>query len=203
MRNYFLLTAFFIPSVFADATELTDITAPLGLNWGENASELIKDNGASQVYESGRMKVYALKNTPVKLPGFDTEVIVDDKYGLVKVLLSKDVSDDMTGFEGLHIYKEYKKILSEKYGKPVSYEYIGRKLYTESDEFYQCLRYQGCGSYVSFYSPIKGSDAGISVFLQGIKRGDGKLNIVYESMGFVKYRDEQKQAEKLDMQKGL
>lgn len=88
-------------------------------------------------------------------------------------------------------------------GKPVSYEYIGRKLYTESDEFYQCLRYQGCRSYVSFYSPIKGSDVGISVSLQGIKRGNGNLNIVYESMGFVKYRDEQKQAEKLDMQKGL
>ncbi|EPC4825155.1 hypothetical protein Q1B88_004494 [Salmonella enterica] len=117
MRNYFLLTAFFMPSVFVDTTELTDITAPLGLNWGENASELIKNNEASQVYESGRMKVYALKNTPIKLPGFETEVIVDGKYGLVKVILSKDVSDDMTGAEGLNIYKEYKKVLSDKVWK--------------------------------------------------------------------------------------
>ncbi|EIM8713298.1 hypothetical protein LN644_003208 [Salmonella enterica] len=102
-EKLFFINCFFILSVFVDTTELTDITVPLGLNWGENASELIKNNEASQVYESGRAKVYALKNTPIKLSGFDTEVIVDDKYGLVKVILSKDVSDDMTGSEGLNI----------------------------------------------------------------------------------------------------
>ncbi|ECK2143371.1 hypothetical protein FQW43_27400 [Salmonella enterica subsp. enterica serovar Enteritidis] len=204
MKKYFLLVTFFIiRSVFADVTEATDIPAPLGLRWGVNASELIKENEASQVYESGRIKFYVLKNTPIKIPGFDTEAIVDDKYGLVKIILSKDISDDINGIEGLGIYKEYKKALKEKYGKPVSYEYIGRTLYTESDEFYQCLHYKGCGAYFSTFSPVKDSDAAISIDLQGTRRGEGTLKIVYESMGFIKYLDEKKQAEKLDMQKGL
>lgn len=56
-----------------------------------------------------------------------------------------------------------KSKLTAKYGTPTnSYEYIGRKLWDEYDEFYQCLAYSGCGAWISLFE----SKAGESIALQ-------------------------------------
>lgn len=78
---------------------------------------------------------------------------------------------------------KYKEALSKKYGKPeVSFEGAGLDFYKKSDEFYQSLKYYGCGYYVSVFGDH------LSIRLEGIGRGKGNLNIFYESELLDKYK---------------
>jgi len=167
------------------------MTAPLGLKWGESKESIIKNYGATSANKNeSRLKLYSLTNPPIKVPGFDELYgVVDDKYGLVKVVMVESISNDAYGSHGIEQYKKYSAILTKKYGRPTDkFEYIGKKLYKESDEFYQCLNYQGCGSYSSFYKPTDKAVVGLE--LKGNRRGEGYLTINYESSLFDKVLQE-------------
>lgn len=163
------------------------IAAPLGLKWGESKESIIKNYNATPADKNDtRIKLYSLANPPIKVPGFDEIYgVVDDKYGLVKVVMIESIHKDAYGSQGIEEYKKYSAILTKKYGKPSDkFEYTGKELYKESDEFYQCLNYQGCGAYFSFYkTPGK---AVIGLELKGKRRGEGYLSINYESSLFDK-----------------
>ncbi|ECK6867611.1 hypothetical protein FSD44_24235 [Salmonella enterica] len=183
---------------------MKDIPPPLGLRWGEGISDLTKYNGAKIIVKSGRYALLSIENTPVKIPGFEVKGLVNDKYGLVKVEIKKDIIDDIYGAEGVELYEKYKKVLEGKYGKPKpSYEYIGRSLYKEKDEFYQCLSYSGCGQYISFFFPVKDSHMTISLELKGERRGRGRLEMVYESQAFMNAKSEDANEEKDAIKNGL
>ena len=78
-------------------------------------------------------------------------------------------------------------MLSKKYGAPKSsWEQVGLDLYKDSDEFYQCLKYDGCGQYVSLYEYAGGY---ISLQIKGVSRGKGYLMIGYESPAFYAAKD--------------
>ncbi|AMO83117.1 MULTISPECIES: hypothetical protein [Hafniaceae] len=181
-------------TAFADE----DIPAPLGLVWGTSGDVLKNEYSASlDEAEHSRLKFYEINKTPINSAEFNKVYgFVDDKYGLVKVVLVKDISSDAYGSEGLELYKKYKNVLQGKYGKPKSYEYTGREVYKETDEFYQCLKYQGCGARASFFEPKK--DTSISVLLRGWKRGEGDMVISYESLLYSKANEEiQKETNKV------
>ena len=105
----------------------------------------------------------------------------DKKYKLQKVtMISKDITDDIYGSEGKEIYFNLKSKLTKKYGDPEnSLEYTGGELYNESDEFYQCLAYSGCGLYTSLYKSKKTGET-VVLDLKGLNRGKGYLTITYE-----------------------
>ena len=112
--------------------------------------------------------------------------------GLQKVvMIGKDITDDLYGSSGKADYSKLKKALTKKYGdKFKSFEYIGLDLYDESDEFYQCLAYSGCGSHSSFW--IDGLNGTIVLSLNGLSRGKGFLKLVYESKDWSRHLDEMK-----------
>ena len=197
MKKIKLLASVVLLGFSAIAIADEGIQAPLGLKWGESKENLTKNYNASPADKNdSRLRLYSLGNPPVKVPGFDEFYgVVDEKYGLVKVIVVENISGDAYGSQGVEDYKKLKNILSKKYGKPSDqYEYIGRDIYKESDEFYQCLAYQGCGAYSSFYKPAGGGVIGLE--LKGQRRGEGFLTINYESTLFdkvIKERDSESQ----------
>jgi hypothetical protein len=179
-------------------------TAPLGLSWGDSKEKLVKEYGAQPAAKNDtRLKLFLLSSPPVKVPGFDEFYgVIDDKLGLVKVVVIENIKDDAYGAKGIEDYKKLKDILSKKYGKADSqYEFIGRELYKDRDEFYQCLAYQGCGAYSAFYKPTGGGD--IALEIKGQRRGIGYISINYESTLFDKVLDENKNDAKNQAEQGL
>ncbi|MBV7404388.1 hypothetical protein [Enterobacter sp. ENT03] len=181
-----------------------DIAAPLGLVWGLKSDVIEKDYSATLVDEfDGRGKIFLIDNPPIKIEDFnEVYAAVDSKYGLYKVILFKNINNDAFGNAGKSSFDNYEKVLTEKYGKPKDLlKVIGKSLYTQSDEFYQCLNYQGCGAYSAFYSPINGG--GVLMKLDGKSRGNGALNITYESAVYEKIASEQKAKENGKIKQGL
>ncbi|CAM6702482.1 hypothetical protein KI485_000950 [Salmonella enterica subsp. enterica serovar Infantis] len=171
--------------------------APAGLQWGEKGESLIQKYQAVKVDVDSPLELYEIKKPPI-LPDSISEIYgtVDKKYGLVRVILIKVIHNDAFGHEGIESYKRYKKILSDKYGKPESYEYSGRLVYKNKSEFYECLAYEGCGGYSSFFSPS--NDGGLYMMLKGYRRGEGELRIIYESKEF---NNAQKEIESISEEK--
>lgn len=179
-------------------------SAPLGLKWGQSQETLTKDYGATPAAKNdNRLKIFLVSNPPIKVSGFDEFYgVIDDKYGLVKVIVIENIDGDAYGSKGLEEYKKIKEVITKKYGKPISkYEYSGRELYKENDEFYQCLAYQGCGSYSSFFKPAGGGDVAVS--LKGERRGKGYLSVDYESVLFSNVLNEQESDSKSQAEQGL
>lgn len=172
-----LISAFSITAFSADP-----FPEPFGLQWGMSEAQL-KKSGFANVGPSGRFNVMTSVSTPKAWSKGDSYMAVTYKKKLVKVVAhSKSFKSDIYGSEGKSLYNQVKSLLVKKYGEPdTHYEHIGMKLYDESDEFYQCLKYSGCGSYISLFK----NDGGfISVELEGTGRGQGYLSVGYESPEF-------------------
>jgi len=105
--------------------------------------------------------------------------------------MSKKIKSDVYGTEGQKEYFKYKEALTNKFGKPKnSLEVVGLEVFEDSDEFYQCLTYDGCGCYVSLFGDH------LTLKLEGIERGKGNLIITYKSELFTKYiENEEKESE--------
>ncbi|MGV3526280.1 MAG: hypothetical protein ACO1RX_18825 [Candidatus Sericytochromatia bacterium] len=70
-------------------------------------------------------------------------------------------------------------MLTSKYGQPSEqFHKTGLKLYEDGDEFYECLRYTGCGYWSSFWK-VDGENR-IQLTLKGLSYGTGYLVISYE-----------------------
>lgn len=182
--SYLVLTGVLL-AVQAHAQEPAN--APLGLKWGETAADLVQKYSAQKTGRDDKSKttIYLLKNTPVIINDFDTVYgITHEKHGLVRVTLIANIDRDASGTRGDALYKKYKKILSDKYGKPESFEYMFKDTYKSKDSFYQCLAYEGCGARGSFYKNIV-------LRLVGEGRGKGTLELMYDSEMTDKIIDEQ------------
>lgn len=180
--------------------------APLGLKWGESKESFIKNYNASPADKlQSRMRLYAIGKLPVNVPGFDEfYALLDQKYGLVKIVIAENISEDAYGNKGTDDYKKLQDILTKKYGKPsVHYEYSGKTVYTEDDEFYQCLAYQGCGTYSSIYKPTDGGTIGLEVHGRSRERGQGYITITYESTLFDQVIREEDSDSKNKVEQGL
>ncbi|MCX8650784.1 hypothetical protein J3U21_10965 [Gilliamella sp. B2776] len=193
MKKLFLISIFFSFIAYAK------IDAPIGLTWGESDADVVSKYKAKKVYVSDDIIFYELTEPPMTLPNFDSYmVLVHKDLGLMKVVLREKIKDDPYGTKGKEEYFKYKKVLTKKYGKPESIEKIGLKLYKEIDEFYQCLKYTGCGSYSSYFAQFQ-----IGLEIEGSSRGQGELQIIYESDLHSKYREIETKQNQMKIEKGL
>lgn len=174
-----IIAGILLSFVMATVHASDDFPEPFGLQWGMSESGLNK-LGFSQVSESNGLKIFSSVSVPKAWSKAENYVAITYKGKLVKAAaVSKDFTDDIYGSEGKRNYSQVKDLLTRKYGSPTTnYERIGSKLYDKPDEFYQCLEYSGCGAYISMYEFGGGI---IMVQLKGKRRGEGYLNIAYES----------------------
>ncbi|MCX8586088.1 MULTISPECIES: hypothetical protein [unclassified Gilliamella] len=198
-RVIFILALFFMsPSLFA---EVKYPDAPLGLKWGMTEAELKSKSGGflQKVQVDENATFYSLKSPPITLPDFtEYYVLVHKDLGVMKIVMKEQITSDIYGTKGKAEYFKYKEALSNKFGKPEkSMEEVGLKIYKDSDEFYECLKYEGCG----FYASIFGEH--LSMQLDGKARGKGELTITYESELFTKYRADKKNENENKIKNGL
>lgn len=183
--------------LFTTNVVASEVTAPFGLQWGQTQKDLT-DKKVDLTDCSTSKKITSCKTTnPIKGVSFGElyMLFIDDEKGLQKIkMLSKDITSDITGTKGKALYSKVKGSLTKKYSAPKSYEYFGLKLYDEYDEFYQCLKYDGCGSWISFWKVKNGGNA--IVELKGLARGKGYLTLTYESKEWSAIIDSLKQREK-------
>jgi hypothetical protein len=197
MKITLALISLFIASAFSQDS----LPAPFGLKWGAPISSF-KCNKIDTLAEKNIL-VCKTDKVPKNIPTIEKYMLVISyNFGLMKVVaLGVDIGNDTYGGDGKKRYNEFKDLLTIKYGNPTStYEYIGAKVYTDSDEFYQCLKYDGCGSMASFW---KIGDATIMLSLEGLDRGLGFVNIVYESQLLNKHSEIVKKEENAKLQDGL
>jgi len=179
MKLYLILTSLIILSSTAHARE---VEAPFGLTWGATKSSLeSKGVTFNKCTPNGILAICETRKTIKPISFGETYVLLfHPKLGLRKVMmLSNDISDDITGRKGKELYSKIQSALSKKYGAPNNYEYTGRKVYKEFDEFYQCLKYSGCGQWLSLWDSKEGGAVVLEV--KGSSRGKGFLKLTYES----------------------
>lgn len=167
--------------------------APLGLTWGMTKSQL-ESAGVKYKCEIAHSADYCYtKNPPAPLSFGDVYALVFIKnIELQSILIyGKNITNDSYGDNGKKQYDSLKSILIKKYGQPTSNtDFIGVKLYDRSDEFYQCLAYDGCGLWGTVW---KTDTLSILLQLDGISRGKGYIRINYETKAFLESLDSDKQ----------
>lgn len=170
----------------ACTTQANDMLDDLGLAWGQSQKTLIENNfnlteckseaeiTSCEVIHSAQGVAY----------GAQYILYFVQNKGVQKIQMPiRFLQGDMTGSEGKGLYNQLKNYLTLRNDAPKSSEYVGRKLYGEYDEFYQCLKYKGCGSWVSFWELENGDYTYIALY--GIAPGTGYLVLFNESKLWV------------------
>lgn len=166
--------------------------APFGLTWGSSPQDITSLNITLKKESTDKnISTYSTSSLPknISIAG-QYLLIFDDEAQLQKiVMVSKDITGDPYGRNGKEIYEKIKNGLTKKYGTPKNtYEQSGIEVYKESDEFYQCLNYDGCGTWISFFESEQ-TKTNIVLQLEGLSRGTGYIKILYESGKWSKIID--------------
>lgn len=176
--------------LFAQAEELSqsvgsakEVEAPFGLEWGIFEKDF-KEKGivasceTSETFTSCKASVVPKSVSVAE----NYLLILDKKLGLQKVvMIGNTIDGDLYGSEGKLAYQRIKSNLEKKYSSPKSFEYVGSQLYRDDDEFYQCLAYDGCGQWVSFWQVADNKGGIVALYLNGVRRGQGYIKLSYES----------------------
>jgi hypothetical protein len=175
------LATLFLCSLAAAAIAKDNNEAMFGLRWDMSVSE-VRATGAplTQQRTEGNITAFRTESVPKGFSDAEFYVLMFASDRLVKiVMVTKDFTDDPFGTAGRERFAKIKTILEEKYGKPtMSSQEVGRKLFRERDEFYQCLAYTGCGLWAAVFEPPGKS---ISMELKGSRRGVGYVSITTEA----------------------
>ena len=149
----------------------------------------LKKLGFNRVQEMRGFNLLESLSVPKAWSKGDKYAAITYKGNLVKVSANSiRLSDDIYGTAGKQQYRNLKDLLTKKYGTPTNdIEYLGIKAYEDADEFYQCLKYTGCGALMSVYEFDGGA---IVIQLKGTGRGEGYLDIAYESPAFFTAKEE-------------
>jgi len=126
------------------------------------------------------ISIYDAVRLPKGLSGFENYVLIYHKDRcLVKVTaVGTTIDDSADGTHGKQEFERLENILAAKYVAAMQAKHIGRKLYEEEDEFYQCLGYEGCGRWIIF---LEGPDRKIMLELHSAGRSSGYLVFTVES----------------------
>ncbi len=160
--------------------------APFGLDWGMQISALTaRDIPVQSQTKSGNLTVVTVTETPQTLEDtYLVSLLFDAQQGLVKVRwIGNDVEGDATGKLGRRKYAEVRKFVVETYGEPADEALvIGTRLFDQDDEFYQCLRYEGCGIWSAIWE--QDPSGGILLSIEGVGPGNGFVQVDFESDGW-------------------
>ena len=178
----------------------SEISAPSAMEWGKSQSEL-KRSGLSlsdcKSALNGDIEYCSAKGHKKPISFADNYTVYFIKgYGLHKVLVSgKNITGDAYGSEGKASFSKVLNSLNKKYPeedgyKSSDYHWIARELFKDSDEFYECLKYDGCGNWSSYILGANDIDLGtFSIELMGLSRGVGYISLTYESQNWSEYLD--------------
>lgn len=115
-------------------------------------------------------------------------------------MIGDEIIDDIYGTDGKRQFDLiYKQLSSSGYETIEKYCVTGVKVYNDPDEFYQCLRYDGCGVWTIF---LKNDNTMVVLELNGFGRGVGAIKLSAEaSPEWSHYLDLKEKAEnKSDME---
>ncbi len=200
-RNGVLAVSFCF--LYASAVFSEEGNAPFGLTWGMTEAQVaqlveveIKEEIKSDLPlgVTGILQATSLPKN-LTIAEFYHLIFVTEKHLQKISMSSKDIEDDVSGRKGKEQYEKIKTSLKKKYGSPIAeHESSGRKLWDEWDEFYQCLKYDGCGIWASIFEDEK-SGMMIGLELKGLKRGRGFIQLGYEGPSWEAFLDAKEKIE--------
>lgn len=126
------------------------------------------------------LTVKTATTAPVPLDPGAAYVLSYYKGRLLKVVaISTEITDDPMGTEGKATFRDLVALFTERYGKPFDgLQASGSTVYRRADEFYECLKYTGCGLWMAvFKTPEKTA----SIWLKGASRGKGHIEVTVEA----------------------
>jgi hypothetical protein len=182
MKQLKLISAFLMTIAISSQVIAADgDEAMFGLRWGMSPSDVKSlDTILTKTEAERNLEYYSTTSLPKNVSDVDKYLLIFADGKLVKItVIGKEITGDPSGSSGKQRFEGISKSLSEKYGKASQNNHlISHKLYTERDEFYQCLGYRGCGIWVSIFET---TDKIIGLELKGIRRGVGYLRIATEA----------------------
>ena len=153
-----------------------------GLSWGMTYDQ-VKAKGVvlTPVGEEGGISMYTAESLPLDIGDVhEYALLFTKKRGLLKVgVYFNKIEDDIYGTKGKEDFKQLSDILKQKYTAGECAHDVGGKLFKARDEFYQCLKYKGCGLWLSLFNS---EDRNISLRLDGLARGTGQISLIFEAV---------------------
>jgi hypothetical protein len=135
-----------IAPILSDAVILDRGNSIFGIKWGMSVDE-VKTSGIElkPIRTEGRLEFFGSRHLPENFPIASEYVLVFDKdYKLQSIaMLSKKISDNLTGKEGKNVYLGIKNSVEKKYGSATDvFEDDLTKVNTSlnGEDFYQCLK---------------------------------------------------------------
>ena len=197
LYRWIVIIAFLAGATAAFAQESpSEVQAPFGLEWGSLQSEF---SGLTNCNSKQSLTFCRTNSVPKPLSDAETyQLVFDDKEGLVKIRhIGKSITGDPSGTKGKERFNELKAALSSKYPKARKKDFIKMHiaLYRNSNEFYECLRHRGCGLYAWNINPGKGT---IGIQINGLSRGKGYIDLIYESPKWMDVFNRAKSADDKD-----
>lgn len=155
--------------------------ALFGLTFGMTVDQVKKVSPTlSFTKNDGVFAWYKATRMPKELSNAESYTLAFAEGKLVRVgVVTTDITGDPYGSDGKQKFSDLRASLVEKYGQPsTELQQVGLSLFKEPDEFYQCLRYEGCGLWSAIF---KADGKSIILKLYGQKRGTGWIGLWAES----------------------
>lgn len=173
---------FFLLGLLSLGTRASDDAVPFGLDWGMTETELRLDGVLMflRTHDTEHFTSYLVKDIPEALGDAGAHTVwLTAEHGLQRITVTGEIiRNDATGHKIKQRYKRLRKLLQERYGQPTRIrEYSGRQKYTAYYEFYQCLEYQDCGNWASYYG--RGPTT-VSLRVHGVDRDSGYYRLIFK-----------------------
>ena len=173
----------------------TEVQAPFGLEWGAKKESF---SGLRNCKPDGQFVLCQTKLVPKGLSDADfysLDFHADE--GLQRVIyFSEHITGDPFGTQGKERLERLRSVLLRKYPAAVKsdFDIMHLDFYKDPDEFYQCLRRDGCGSYGMGLLP--GEKGAILLSIEGLSRGVGYITLEYISSKWKELSDSNTAAQK-------
>jgi hypothetical protein len=178
------------------------ISPPFGMKWDDSKESVLAKYPSAVSEVDGDLTLITIAGNESNEFPSNTDfvrLIYADGYGLVKVSwVSEDVKSDLYGTDGVEAFDRIYIALSKKLGAGKEIKRVGMELYKDPDEFYECLEYDGCGVWATFWNGTESSNSASMLKLNGLGRGEGYVSYSVEHPNWYKRND---QAEENDASK--
>ena len=179
--------------------------APFGLQWGMSIEE-VTAMGVTLTPHPSKKDVYSAKALPKNLSDGEIYILRFKRgFGLVRVgALTSAITLDLDGAQGKERYNRLRTAISNIYGDPDEvHERTGAaRVFDDSNQFYECLLFAGCGYWVSFWGKQK-NDGNILLEIRGLERGSGRVDLFFESAALDTAEEREKEENDRDDEKAL
>lgn len=169
------------------------IDPPFGFSWTDTAPTILAKFQSAEKEIDGDLTIIHISGpASADLPSNTDRVslLFSEGFGLVKVIwYSEDITDDIFGDAGKKVFENVYGALVAKLGKGDDYRRIGEDLYKDPNEFYECLDYEGCGAWMTFWHGTQDENSSAMLQLDGLSRGVGFVIYSVENPKWYKRGD--------------